>query len=354
MMLRSLLPSVLLALLPLAVQAQAPSQTEALRIFKEARDRHFAGCFADSGLEACPALLEGYRRAAAAPDATAANRHDMMAFIGEAAAQQGRKLRERKEYARALETLEPVFEEVRAHYDGGKHFHALIDSQKLQLEAGMSLLLLGRTSEGEQVLGTARRALDRLWDNRAQLTSPGGQALLRKGLFAGEEFETTLGALYRDSYHGEGKPHRIAGEPAALAPQVLAAYRRAEQWLLRKYELKMADRMEHNVNNRYADIKLELGRVLLELDRKKEAEQEFLAASSVACELMQDGQSRGAKGNRKLDGELAERTCKRAAAGWSLASGEADKMFDAAFDAWYAGELARLKKGGKPASPFIE
>ena len=97
----------------------------------------------------------------------------------------------------------------------------------------------------------------------------------------------------------------------------------------------------------------EIGDALYEQKKNKEATEEYLAAASAACGLVNKGDAAGAQGMDKLNADLARRTCDRASAGWSLASGEATKAFDKAFDSWYKDQLKLMDDGAKPASPYV-
>lgn len=353
---KKFLPCLLLAALLPAAQAQTRIQdTQAFKTFQETGKKYTFKCFGAGEDEACAAMVQGYRDAMAAPDSNDQIRHDMQSYLLHAISVRGGKLREKGQLEDAMKVLEGGYVEMMQHYDGGKHFHALIDAQNLQQELGMTLLQIGRTQEADAVIRNARGAVDRLWNGRAQLTSKPAQDLLKKGMLAGESFETELGKLYRDNFkQARNNKQVIQGlSKADLAPRVVDTYRRAEQWLLRKDEAGIAGMMDVNANIRYAEIKFEIGDALYEQKKNKEATDEFLAAASAACGLVEKGKGADAKGMDKLNADLSRRTCERASAGWSLASGEFSKAFDKAFDAWYADQLKLLDEGGKPATPYV-
>lgn len=345
----------LAAALPAAHAQTRIQDTQAFQLFQETGKKYTFECFGSGKDEACAAMVQGYRDAMAAPDATDQIRHDMQSYLLHAISVRGGKLREKGQLEDALKVLQPGYGEMLQHYDGGKHFHALIDAQNLQQELGMTLLQLGRTAEGDTVIRNARGAVDRIWNERAKLTSKPAQDLLKKGMVAGESFETELGKLYRDNFRqARGNKQVIANlSKAELAPRVVDTYRRAEQWLLRKDEAGVAALMDVHANIRYAEIKFEIGDALYEQKKNKEATEEYLAAASAACGLVDKGDAAGAKGMDKMNADLARRTCDRASAGWSLASGEATKAFDKAFDTWYKDQLKLLDEGAKPSSPYV-
>lgn len=353
---KKLLPVLLVAAFLPAAHAQTRIQdTQAFKLFQETGKKFTFDCFGAGKDEACAGMVQGYRDAMAAPDATDQIRHDMQSYLLHAISVRGGKLREKGQLEEAFKVLEGGYREMMAHYDGGKHFHALIDAQNLQQELGMTLLQLGRTQDGDTVIRNARGAADRLWAQRDKLTSKPGKDLLNKGMLAGETFETELGELYRDNFKQKpGNKEVIANlSKADLAPRVVETYRRAEQWLLRKDEAGIAGLMDVNANIRYAEIKFEIGDALYEQKKNKEATEEFLAAASAACTLVDKGKEAGAKGMDKLNADLARRTCDRASAGWSLASGEFSKAFDKAFDAWYADQLKLLDEGANLNLPYV-
>lgn len=354
---KKILPSLLLlaALVP-AAQAQTRLQdTEAFKLFQATGKKFTFSCFGEGKDEACAGMVQGYRDAMAAPDATDPIRHDMQSYLLHAISVRGGKLREKGQLDEALKVLEGGYREMLQHYDGGKHFHALIDAHNLQQELGMTLLQLGRTQDGDTVIRNARGAADRLWAQRDKLTSKSAQDLLKKGMLAGESFETELGVLYRDNFKQARNNKQVIPNlsKADLAPRVVDTYRRAEQWLLRKDEAGIAGIMDVNAGIRYAEIKFEIGDALYEQKKNKEAAEEFLAAASAACGLVDKGKEAGAKGMDRMNADLSKRTCERASAGWSLASGEFSKAFDKAFDAWYDDQLKLMEEGKDLNLPYV-
>jgi hypothetical protein len=344
------------AFLPAAHAQTRVQDTEAFRIFQETGKKHTFACFGEGKDEACAGMVQGYRDAMAAPDATDQIRHDMQAYLLHAIGVRGGKLREKGQLEEALRVLQAGYVEMMQHYDGGKHFHALIDNQNLQMELGMTLLQFGRTAEGDTVIRNARAAADQLWGQREKMISKAALDLLKKGMLAGERFETDLGKLYRDNFkQARGNKQLIPNlAKPDLGTRVIDTYRRAEQWLLRKDEAGVASMMDVNANIRYAEVKFEIGDALYELKRNKEATEEYLAAASASCGLVEKGDAAGAKGMDKMNADLSRRTCERASAGWSLASGEFSKAFDKAFDKWYADQLKLLDEGAKPTLPYVK
>jgi|GEM_PF-3709027 hypothetical protein len=340
----------LAATLP-TVYAQTQLQdTQAFKLFQETEKKYTYNCFGAGKDESCAAMVKGYRDAMAAPDASDQLRHDMQSFLLHAIAIRGAKLRESGKLEEALQVLEGGYGEMLQHFDGGKHFHAVIENQKLQQETGMVLLQLGRTEEADNVIRQARGAVDRLWNNRKSLTSKGAQEMLQKGMLAGESFETDLGKLYRDNFKQARGNKQVIPKltKADLAPRVVDTYRRAEQWLLRKDEAGIAGMMDVDSGIRYAEIKFEIGDALLEQKKNKEATEEFLQAAAAACNLVNKGDAAGAKGRDQINADLSRSTCDRASLGWSLASGEFQKNFDKAFDTWYQAELKRMTAAPDP------
>lgn len=353
---KKLLSGLLLAaLLPVAHAQTRIQDTQAFKLFQETGKKYTFDCFGAGKDEACAGMVQGYRDAMAAPDASGQIRHDMQSYLLHAISVRGGKLREKGQLNDALKVLEGGYREMMEHYDGGKHFHALIDAQNLQQELGMTLLQLGRMQDGDSVIGNARGAVDRIWGQREKLTSKPAKDLLHKALVAGENFETELGVLYRDNFRQKRGNKQVIPNmtKADLAPRVVDTYRRAEQWLLRKDEAGVKSLMDVNANIRYAEVKFEIGDALYEQKKNKEATEEYLAAASASCGLVEKGDAKGAQGMDKLNADLARTTCDRASAGWSLASGEFSKAFDKAFDAWYADQLKMLDEGKDLKLPYV-
>ncbi|MDN3922721.1 hypothetical protein [Roseateles violae] len=347
---------VVAACLHLAASAQdgaAPGKM--VDIFKEVRNKHLIDCMklkADS----CAALMDGYERAYRAPDATESERHDLFKYAMQALTWRGAALRESGKPEEALQVLGAGLAGVREHFDGGKHFHTYIENQRLFKEAALTLLQLDRVPEADRVIATGRQALDRFDDNRAKLTSERQRDLLKGGFVDGEEFEMALAKVYTSNYFPGRRPSQGIQpkiEKTELQNRGIEALRRAEQWLWRKDEAGVKNALDVDPRVRYAEIKNDLGSLLYDQGKKKEAEKEYLAAASVACDLVETGKKATGGSADYVSAAMAKPACSRASTGWSLASGEYEKAFNAVFDKWYKAELKLMQEGMTPATPFI-
>src|SRR5262245_21953396 len=97
---------VLAALLPAAHAQTRIQDTEAFKIFQATGKKFTFDCFGAGKDEACAGMVQGYRDAMAAPDATPQIRHDVQSYLLHAISVRGGKLREKGQLDEALKVLE--------------------------------------------------------------------------------------------------------------------------------------------------------------------------------------------------------------------------------------------------------
>lgn len=331
----------LTALLLLARAAAASAQeAEYVREYRAAGE-HTLGCFGSEQEIACQEMIAAYDRAMNAPDATASVRHRVFKDYIHAHAVYGGNVREQRGAAAALEILAPAYAAMLEHFAGGQHFHTLIDNLRLQQEMALALAEVGRYAEADEVFATARGAADKIYGDRARIA--GDQYvtdLLHQAYIGSESLETEVATFFR----GRGLDASRGAAAEADLDRAIHAYRRAELWLRRKVDAGIRGPMDAREDLRLAELKLELGVVLLNRERNQEAEEAFLAAAAFSCPALDP--QRAARLNvppaQLGDAMFFEPVCERATLGWSVASGEADRIIAGAVDRLIRGELEFL------------
>lgn len=329
--------------------AQEKPEPQYVKEYKAAGEHTFK-CFGAKEEAACMAMIAAYERAMNAPDATEAVRHRIFKDHIHAITVHGSNLREKKGAGAALAVLEPAYAAVMRHFDGGKHFHALIDNLRLQQETALALAALGRHAEAERVLSTARRAADYIYDARESFKGDENKTkLLHMAYLGSEMLETEMADFYRRRSFDESK----SAEADANRDRAIAAYRRAESWLRRKTDAGIRSMMDVRSDIRLAEIKLELGALLLEKKMTKEATEEFLTAFSISGALLDPKEAArfGVRPAEGLEVLLLKPVKERALLGWMSATGKLDEMISEYVDRMIELNLQMLKGGSKsPAS----
>ncbi|GGA87691.1 hypothetical protein GCM10011521_27620 [Arenimonas soli] len=324
-----------------AVFAQAAPEPLYEKELKAAQDHRF-GCFGQGRDDACAAMVAGYERAMNAPDATDAVRHALFGRRLQVVAVRGSKLREAGDVEAALRVLEPGYAAMVGHYEGGKHFHTVIENLRLQQEMVLALASAGRTAEAEGLLSAARSAADSVYAQRAQAVGNKSATELVYQAFVGSEtLEAAIGEFFRD----QSRAADAGGQAGARRALALAAYQRAEQWLRRKVEAGVRGGMDIRGDLRLSEFQLEQASLHLDGGAKKEAEDNFLSASAVCLYLNDDDVAnfnlsplQGAEVN------IASSYCQRARLGWGLATGEAQKEIGEAVDKMVEQQLEIMRE----------
>lgn len=332
-----------------AVSAQEKTEPQYAKEYKAAGN-HTYECFGAKEEAACLAMIAAYERAMNAPDATEAVRHHIFKYHIHAITIHGSNVREKKGAGAALAILEPAYAAVMRHFDGGKHFHALIDNLRLQQETALALAALNRHAEADNVLATARRAADQLHKARESIKGDENKTKLLHAAYLGSEMlETEIADFYRQ--RSLDKSH--SAEADANRDRAIAAYRRAEDWLRRKTDEGIRGMMDVRSDIRLAEMKVEMGALLLNKKMMKEASEEFLTAYSISDTLLDPNEAarfgvRPAQGPEVL---LLKPVRERAILGWMSATGQLDKMISDYVDRMIELNLQMLREGSKTPAP---
>jgi len=236
------LVSAFLGLLAFA-STPANAQNAAWDIATEAVKAYDTDCrYFSSTDDACRSLFSAFDRALAHPEADSALEHSVLtAYLGARAAF-GERLREEGRLDDAARELMIGFQMMMRHFDGGRHFHAIVENQDLQLQTALTMDALGKVAERDQIIANLRKAVDSFDKSRADVKSAGGTALLKTAYAGAFDFEEALAKRFEESTTdatiddtlGEDEQRDVVVQERLR--KTLEAYSRAEFWLRRRAE----------------------------------------------------------------------------------------------------------------------
>lgn len=327
-----------IALAPLGASAlteEEARRSEWFSILSEATSKNRLACAGAGDDAACAAEVAGVEAAMAASDATDSVRHFLSQRLLDTLRVRAANLIERRDYARADTVVSEASARMMAHYDGGKHFHVLLDSIGLMNQVAVLRIRQERWDEADAVIGLARMASDRAWAGRANV----GDAATAKERFRGtvadtEVFESSIADAYRDLSESR------TGDKTALQQKAYEAYGRAADWTRRADEIGVAKFAAARADVRYAGLKMEQGRMAKHMGKGDDARARYGEAIDVACREADPSQ---ASGRSRMDDEHLEALCGRVSELDFIESPEYAKAFDTAFDAWYDKQLEMLE-----------
>lgn len=332
---RSALAAAAILILHGGAAGAQPAAKRQLEIEYEAAQGHYVDCYGGRREDACRALVEAYTRAMNATDATAAARHVILGQWLHAMNVYGNVVEQHRGAAPALEIYLPAFQEVIRDYDGGSHYHALIDNLLLQKSLVLALTSVGRAKAADAGLATARMQADAAYSARDNARGPDDVEIVHNAMTGSEELETAVGDYFRDRSKSGDETARTADRERAIE-----AYRRAGEWLVRSSKAGVKGAMVERGEIRHAELNLQLGRVLMDAGRREEAEQAF-ANASIACVVADSAEvSRlGVVPPNALERERLESQCVRATLGVGLPSGQAAGLIRRRTDAMIADQM---------------
>ncbi|WP_106638765.1 hypothetical protein [Allosphingosinicella vermicomposti] len=328
-------------LLSSAAAAQQPTASAApekqyLKEFKAAQGYTFA-CFGEESAEGCLAMIQHYYNAMMAPDADEGVKHYIFKDYLHAKSVHGGNLREKGKLEEAKAVLQPAYAEMIHHFEGGKHFHALIDNLPLQEETYLTLRALRQDQEAEQVLANARQAADQLHSQLEQSKGNEHQMKLQHaGMLSSEKFETAAAKYHKDraeTFKSEGKSDLAKAE----RDRAIEGWRRASAWIERSALAGVKGMMDMRPEIRIAEAQMDLGSALLDNGDKKAAEESFIYAGTFSCDLAAN------TAETPFDRDLAQGLCDRASMGYLLTSGELARISEAQSKAMYEQQMELLK-----------
>lgn len=297
------------------------------------------GCYGGGEDAACRAMLAAYERAMAAPDAAGAPAHAIFRLYTHTYAVYGGQLRKRGRARDALAVLDEGHGKLVAHVDGGRHFHAWFDNQRLLAESAMVRLDLGQDADAQAMLEAARSAVRRAHDNRAQAAaSAHATKVLHKAYYEARDFETTMARYYAQRAQNQTDKSR----QSAWIEKAQDAYARAEAWLA----AEAAAGAGTDWGSTQAELNYERGQFLMRLDRMPEAERAMARAYAAGCEIRHDAERArlGDAAQGILPGLRDMPTCVKVSDGWSFTNGDFDAALKKAVDQAYGAMLRDLEK----------
>lgn len=273
----------------------------------EAAGDHVADCYGAGEDVACTALVAAYQRAMAAPDATEEVKHQLFGDYLHTVGVHGKGKRGRGDFAGAYALLAPAYQELVEHWNGGEHFHALVDNIPLVGETYMAMLATGKTSSARRILAFNRSSIETFYEKRKDFEGQAHvQPFLKLALIKSEAREAELARFHA--------ARAKAGGEAAAAERALAvdAFRRSETWLERATDANINAMFDGSPELRFVTLKLELGELLEQQGEKQQAAREFLLAAALSCRTASEDDR---------DHHLVENKCTPAVARWMLAEG---------------------------------
>lgn len=308
--------------------------------------KYMADCYGAGEDAACNAMLSAYQRAMMHPQADDGLRHAVLVHLLHTAAVYGERLRDAKRLLESANILSAGYQAMLQHLDGGKHFHTLIDNQRLQLQAALTMDAMGRTADRDGIVSRARGAVESLYGARAQAAGRDHAVkLLHDGLREGEWFEMEL------ARHHAAKARDASDDAARDASLALAleAYGRADTWVRRQAEVGAGQDWAGS----QAQISYERGMALWIADREEEASRAFgqSVASSCTVDDPKDRQRLARELANRLPGRGFPLMCERSAHVWQMTNGDFAKALDAALVPLYDQMLKELAEPIPPDLP---
>ena len=330
----------LIALLLVASVAAAPVRAAGYADELKAASAQQFDCYGGGEDAACRAMLAAYERAMAAPDANPGLAHAIFKLYAHTYGVYGAHLRKAGRVQDSLVVLTEGHQKLVAHVDGGRHFHAWFDHQRLLAETAITLLELGRNEEAQSVLQTARSAVQRAYDSRAQAAASEHATKVLHGAYReARDFETQMARYYSD---------RTRDQEDALAQSLLLekaqeAFGRAEAWLAVEAEAGVAALQGWAALQ--SELNYERGMLLLDLDKEAEAERAFARAYAAGCEVGDAGERArlGDAANGILPGKRWPLNCEKVSYAWSLVNGDLDEAIEAAVDRMFEEQMRALE-----------
>ncbi len=307
-----------------------------------------AGCYGGGEDAACRAMLAAYERAMAAPDAAGGPAHAIFRLYTHTYAVYGARLRERGRGREALAVLDEGHGKLVVHVDGGRHFHAWFDNQRLLAESAMVRLDLGQDAAAEAMVESARSAVQRAHENRTRAAAnPHATQVLHRAYYEARDFETTMARYYAK----RARDQKDRSRQSPWIDKAQDAYARAEAWLAVEAAAGAGD--DWGVDQ--AELNYERGQLLIRLDRLPEAERAMARAYAAACEVSDDAvRARlGTAAQGILPGKRNMPTCVMASDGWSFTKGDFDAALKKKVDQAY-GAMLRDLETPEESLPAIE
>lgn len=270
-----------------AAAQQAEPEKQWLKAFKAAQAVE-TDCFRSKKPEDCVPALAAYDKVSAASDADATIQHEMVRY----------KLNVQRVYAglyveagdlkRGIEEYNKGWQTILAHYDGGKHSHAVPDNFPLMFELAEALDKSGDYASAGQLFGTIREVSQGIKPNLKTLIDKNEQQQRRvanNAVIYGEKVELWIGNKLLDNAAEAGAAGK-ADEAKQLAQGAADAFQSASGWLEEALKYEIAAFAETPKHERFLTTSLDWARALLAAGKFKEATDKFGEAYTMAHDLI--------------------------------------------------------------------
>ncbi|HEY0913910.1 MAG TPA: hypothetical protein VGE22_03465, partial [Solimonas sp.] len=245
--------------------------------------------------------------------------------------------------------LDRGYRQMMEHYDGGKHFHALIDNLKLQSEL-IQTAIQQNSADVPALLETARNSSDALYEVFEEHASHENRLRLQQmNLVGSEQLERDVAATLL-AHAGALQQKGKKTEAANYLDLAATAYERSEQWLRRSTRAGVQSTWDANPAIRLSTLQRGLAELELARGDRKAAAQAYLEAGAYSCgQVSPEAEAAISKGDYPGPEEFAAfNECKRAADGYLLASGELQRAVERRVDAWYREQMSLLQADIEP------
>ncbi|HEY6916284.1 MAG TPA: hypothetical protein VI381_01440 [Allosphingosinicella sp.] len=297
--------------------------------------RYTFECFGKGTDEGCQGRMDAFQRAFNAPDIDEGGRHYVLKDALHTLGVWGKNKREHGDKQGSIQILNGAYGMMMQHFEGGKHFHTIIENLPLQTEAYLTLDALGQADDAATVLNNARSAIDSFYGAREEFKGNKHQEdLLKTALVGSEHLETDIAKALEKQLDDLGD----GGDQAkrdALNKRLEEAWRRAGDWIERATEAGVSGSMDLSPRIRMADARIGLGRTLMQNARRKEAEAAFREAALYTCSMVgEDFEQRMEAGKpfKHPEEGFANERCDKAAHGVNWADGTFDRIMKESFD----------------------
>lgn len=249
---------------------------------KELKDMLVAAASPELGCNAFPEVLncekaaDLYRKAAALPGTTVAERHFIDGKMVALYVSWIRNLRVAGQGQAAEDLSARAFQDINRHFDGGKHFHVLIESLPLQGEIVVTLESRGRRDDALRLLKEARDHAERVYQARGQAAgNPSRMRLILEAIYGSYSMEREVADGYARLSEREG---------GARQSDEQAARERARNWMNRFVEQGFTMSGE-DPRIILAETEMDVGDFHWATKNQAAARRSYAAAAAIACPL---------------------------------------------------------------------
>ncbi len=242
-----------------------------------------------SMLESCEKMEQAISKVKNAQGMTPALAHQFVPFEVDAYRVYGLELLGKGKKNEARAKLDKAFEVMMAHFENGKHAHALIDSYDLLVERSLDHYRFGEYGKGDSLFGEMRNWSDKSLDNAKkkkgehEAYEKSYRTLVMESERAGFEWGKSLSARA-----AEARLLGRADEAAKLGAGAAQAYGDAAKWAALAEEEGYTRFAGADPTLRVAQYRLLRADELIELKKYAEADTDYTAVAESAARWIEE------------------------------------------------------------------